>query len=129
MKTRTRLILAAVVIVAAVAGWFLLSGQIKNWFAIIGAGGLASLFGLKKPTVNEDTAKKAGEDAKQKVMDTPPDTVVSGLDADTRAGIDAAKHGALDSIMGGPPQRDPGNNNGSGISPDAHDSRGDAGGN
>ena len=96
MKTRTRLILAAVIIAAAIVGWFFISEQFKNWFAILGAGGLASLLGLKKPTVNEDAAKKAGEDAKQKIMDTPPNTVVAGLDADTRAGIDAAKQSGLD---------------------------------
>ena len=92
MKTRTKLILAAVVIVAAVAGLLILK---ENWIAIIGAGGIASLFSIKKPSVNEAEAKKAGEDAKQAVMDTPPATVVSGLDADTRARIDEAKQPAV----------------------------------
>jgi hypothetical protein len=96
VKTRTKLILAAVVIAAAVAGWLLVKDDVKGLFAVLGAGGLASLLKAKKPTVNEDSAKKAGEDAKQKILDTPSDTVVASLDADTRAGIDAAKQSGLD---------------------------------
>ena len=95
MKIRTKLIIAAVVIVAAVAGWLLFQGQIKNWFAILGAGGLASLLGLKKPSVDEAKAQKVGEDAKQTVLDTPATTVVASLDPDTRARIDEAKQPAV----------------------------------
>jgi hypothetical protein len=95
VKTRTRLILAAVVIAAAVAGWLLVKDDVRNLFAILGAGGLASLLKVKKPTVNEAAAKKAGEDAKEKVLDTPPDAVISGLDADTRARIDDAKQAGI----------------------------------
>ena len=95
MKTRTKFIIAAVVIVLAAAAWFLFKGQVRNWFAILGAGGLAAILGLKKPSVDEAKAQKAGEDAKQKVMDTPPATVVAGLDADTRARIDAEKQPAV----------------------------------
>jgi hypothetical protein len=95
MKTRTKWIIAAVVIVVAAAAWFLFKGQVRNWFAILGAGGLAAILGLKKPSVNEAKAKKAGEDAKQKVLDTPPATVIAGLDPDTRARIDAEKQPAV----------------------------------
>jgi hypothetical protein len=95
MKTRTKLIVAAVVIVAAVATWFLFKGQIRNWFAILGAGGLAAILGLKKSSVDEAKAQKVGEDAKQKILDTPAATVVAGLDADTRARIDEAKQPAV----------------------------------
>ena len=96
MTTRTKWIVAAVIIIAAAAAWFLFKGQIRNWFAILGAGGIAAILGLKKPSVDEAKAQKAGEDAKQAIMDTPPATVVSGLDADTRAGIDSAKQTGLD---------------------------------
>ena len=94
MTTRTKWIVAAVIIIAAAAAWFLFKGQIRNWFAILGAGGIAAILGLKKPSVDEAKAQKAGEDAKQAIMDTPPATVVSGLDADTRARIDEAKQPA-----------------------------------
>ena len=95
MTTRTKWIVAAVIVVAAAAAWFMFKGQIRNWFAILGAGGIAAILGLRKPSVDEAKAQKAGEDAKQAVMDTPPATVVSGLDADTRARIDEAKQPAV----------------------------------
>jgi len=95
MTTRTKWIVAAVIVVAAAAAWFLFKGQIRNWFAILGAGGIAAILGLRKPSVDEAKAQKAGEDAKQAVLDTPPATVVSGLDADTRARIDEAKQPAV----------------------------------
>ena len=90
IKTGTKIVM--VVVVVAVAIGFVIAGY--HWLA-----GLVGLFGgltVAQVKAINTKAEKAGQDAKQEVLDTDPHTVVDGLSDDAKGRIDAAKSAGVD---------------------------------